>query len=152
MSTNDGTLFRTDKPNGEYDYEVFSDADTNAPQPHEAPPSEYSKLHLSMPADLKARLRKIAEPVVAHVEARSRDGRRGPCPCLAAFLRDSGEFQLHAADDVRSIPASIRSKTSWSIARRVTANTSPAHLRFSCVPSTSPPESSTASREATGMS
>ncbi len=92
MSTNDGTLFRPDKPNSEYDYEVISDVDNNAGQPHEAPPSTYSKLHLSMPAGLKARLRQIAEPIVAKIPGTGREGIEGRARALAAYLRDSGTF------------------------------------------------------------
>jgi transglutaminase-like putative cysteine protease len=101
-STNDGTLYRPDKPNSPYDYEVVSSADIDDPQPHESPPSSYSLLNLSMPPKLKARLRKIAEPIVAKIPADGQAGIEARARALADWLRDSGEFsytlQMSAPD------------------------------------------------------
>ena len=72
LSTNDGTLFRADSRCGDYEYEVISDADPNGLQPHESPPRETDKQLLSVPADLLARLRLIAEPLVASIDPGAR--------------------------------------------------------------------------------
>ena len=69
LSTNDGTLFRPDSRGGDYEYEVISDADPTLVQPHESPPGESDKLLLSIPADLRPRLR-------ANRRAAGRDDRR----------------------------------------------------------------------------
>jgi hypothetical protein len=102
MCTNDGTLYRPERPHSPYDYEVVSNADINAPQPHEAPPRSYSTLPLSMAPALKARLRKLAEPKVAHIPAEGQAGIEARARTLAAWLRDSGEFSytlvMHAVD------------------------------------------------------
>jgi transglutaminase-like putative cysteine protease len=102
MSTNDGTLYRPEKPNSQYDYEVVSSANIDDPQLHEAPPASYSRLHLSMPPSLKARLRKIAEPIVAQIAADGQKGIEERARALAAWLRDSGEFsytlQMHPVE------------------------------------------------------
>ena len=58
LSTNDGTLFRADSRSGDYEYEVISDSDPTAPQPHESPPRESDRQMLSVPADLLPGLQK----------------------------------------------------------------------------------------------
>jgi hypothetical protein len=102
MSTNDGTLYRPDKPHSQYDYEVISSANIDDPQHHESPPNSYSRLHLSMPPTLKAHLRKIAEPIVANIPAEGQTGAEARARALADWLRDSGEFnytlQMSAPD------------------------------------------------------
>ena len=87
----DGTLARPDTRGGTYDYEVISDSDPNAAQPHEQPPSQaQTDFLLAIPQALKIRLRAIAEPLVASVKG------TGPVAtearALEAYLRDSGLF------------------------------------------------------------
>ncbi len=67
LSNNDGTLFRSDLLNGEYDYEVISDRDAAGFQIHESPPSDRDSVFLSMPVGLRAKLKAIAEPVIARL-------------------------------------------------------------------------------------
>jgi hypothetical protein len=100
LSTNDGTLFRPDQRSGDYDYEVTSDADMTAPQPHESPPSEFDKQLLSVPADLEPRLKQIAEPLVAGIEAKGEKGAKARARRLESFLRDSGQFSYTLQMDV----------------------------------------------------
>ena len=60
----DGTIFRPESRGG-YDYEVLSDADSQAPQVDEkALHTDRSKALLRMPESLKARFREIALPLV----------------------------------------------------------------------------------------
>jgi protein-glutamine gamma-glutamyltransferase len=105
LSTNDGTLFRTDTRPGDYDYEVISDANPDGFQPHESPPRESDKLMLSMPADLRPRLRRIAEPLVAEIDDKSEKGIIARARKLEWFLRDSGRFSytLQMGVDDRSL-------------------------------------------------
>ena len=101
LSTNDGTLFRADPRGGDYEYEVISDADPNALQPHESPPGDADKLLLSIPEELRPRLREIAEPLVANIDGRGPGRRRRPAPASSnAFLRDSGQFSYTLQMDV----------------------------------------------------
>ena len=76
-----------------YDYDVVSDADPNAHQRDEYAPSEFrAELSTSIPDDLKARLRTIAEPMVAGIPADGPDAIARRAVPLEAFLRDSGQF------------------------------------------------------------
>jgi transglutaminase-like putative cysteine protease len=98
FSTNDGTLFRSDAlfrseiVGGAYDYEVTSDRTEDAAQPHEALPNMGDNTFLSMPADLRARLKAIAEPIVANIKTDGREGITARARALEAYLRDSGHF------------------------------------------------------------
>jgi protein-glutamine gamma-glutamyltransferase len=72
----DGTLLRADSRGGAYDYEVFSDPAPGGTQPGEEDPSTslaHTELLLSIPEQLKVRLRKIAEPIVASIEGEGLD-------------------------------------------------------------------------------
>jgi hypothetical protein len=101
MNPVDGTLFRPDSRGGSYDYTVASDADPNADQGNEMCPSEIRReVLLSIPEDLKSRLRKIAEPVVAGVPADGPDAISRRAHALEAFLRDSGTFSYSLRMDV----------------------------------------------------
>jgi protein-glutamine gamma-glutamyltransferase len=101
LSTNDGTLFRPDSRAGDYEYEVISDADPNAPQPHESPPGEADKLSLSVPEELKRPLRRIAQPLVAKIDGEGRDGVEARARALESYLRDSGRFSYTLQMDVK---------------------------------------------------
>jgi transglutaminase-like putative cysteine protease len=93
MNPIDGTLFRPDSRSGAYDYIVTSDADPNAQQRNEACPTEFrTELLLSIPETLKARLRKLIEPVVAPIPPNGPDAVARRARALEAFLRDSGQF------------------------------------------------------------
>ena len=100
LSTNDGTLFRADQRGGDYEYEVVSDADMDALQPHESPPGESHTLLLSIPAELRPRLQAIAEPLVANIEAEDQAGISARARKLEFFLRDSGQFSYTLQMDV----------------------------------------------------
>jgi protein-glutamine gamma-glutamyltransferase len=102
LSTNDGTLFRPDKSGGEYDYEVISDADPSALQPHESPPGGFDKHLLEIPADLEPRLREIAVPLVATIDEKGQKGTTDRARKLEWFLRDSGEFTYTLQMDVHN--------------------------------------------------
>jgi transglutaminase-like putative cysteine protease len=86
----DGTIFRTIARPGPYDYEVLSDADPAGIQPGEAVPvlDEVRRV-LNLPAALKDRLRRIAEPIVAGIPPADSTAR---ARALEEFLRDSGQF------------------------------------------------------------
>ncbi len=74
----DGTLQRPDLQDRAYDYKVLSDPDPAGFQMGEQPPDlAYSKGLLAIPESLKARLRKIAEPVVADIREEGRKGTEG---------------------------------------------------------------------------
>jgi hypothetical protein len=92
FSGNDGTLFRSDVMNEEYDYEVVSDRSNRGAQPHEAPPSYGDNALLSMPEGLKTRLKAIALPLVEGIDPDGPDGIAARARAIEAFLRDSGEF------------------------------------------------------------
>ena len=92
LKPNDGTLFRSDVLNEEYDYEVISDRNATGAQPHESPPSSNDNALLSMPAGLKQKLKAIALPVVAQIDAQGPEGIAARARALEAFLRDSGQF------------------------------------------------------------
>ena len=96
LSTNDGTLFRSDQLGGGYEYTVVSNLDASATQPQESPPGP----HGPMQEPLKARLRAIAERVVAHITAEGDEGTRARALALQAYLRDSGEFSYTLAMEV----------------------------------------------------
>jgi transglutaminase-like putative cysteine protease len=96
MSTNDGTLFRSDAPGGAYDYEVVSDLDPNAIQTQESPPGDHGPFRES----LKSRLRAIAEPIVAHIKEPGPEADRARALALTAYLRDSGQFSYTLAMEV----------------------------------------------------
>jgi protein-glutamine gamma-glutamyltransferase len=101
LSTNDGTLFRPDSRGGDYDYEVISDADANASQPHESPPGDSDRLLRSVPAELLPRLQEIAEPLVAMIETEDQAGISARARKLESFLRDSGQFSYTLEMDVK---------------------------------------------------
>ena len=101
LSTNDGTLFRPDSRGGDYDYEVISDADVNASQPHESPPGDSDRLLRSVPAELLPRLREIALPLVATIETEGPDGIVARARRLESFLRESGQFSYTLEMDVK---------------------------------------------------
>ena len=100
LSTNDGTLYRSDILSGEYDYDVISDRSTRGSQPHEAPPSINEDVFLSMPPKLKQKLKAIAEPIVAGIDIPGPDGIIARARALEAFLRDSGQFSYTLEMDV----------------------------------------------------
>ena len=101
LSTNDGTLFRSDALSGEFDYEVVSDRLTDIAQPHETPPSTEDSAFLLMPDDLRARLRLIAEPIVAGINPKGREGITARARALTAYLRDSREFSYTLQMEVK---------------------------------------------------
>jgi len=89
----DATLARSDPRGGSYDYEVASDPDPNAAQPHEQPPSTAQMDYLlSIPEALKARLRAIAGPLVASIQGTGPEATIARARALEAYLRDSGQF------------------------------------------------------------
>ena len=100
LSTNDGTLFRPDSRGGDYEYEVISDADPTALQPHESPPGDRQAAALD-PADLRA-------AAASDRRAAGRDDRRprartaiaARARTLESYLRDSGEFSYTLQMDV----------------------------------------------------
>jgi protein-glutamine gamma-glutamyltransferase len=90
----DGTLLRADSRGGAYDYEVLSDPVPGGTQTGEEPPSfVHTELLLSIPEQLKVRLRKITEPIVASIE---RQGREPTIP-RAVELTDEGREKLELA-------------------------------------------------------
>ncbi len=119
----DGTLLRAEARGGSYDYEVFSDPVPGGTQPGEETPSPvHMEFLLSIREDLKARLRSIAEPIVASIkrarpeptsqravgssdveheklELARRKVTVDRALALEAYLRDSGQFSysLHMA-------------------------------------------------------
>ncbi len=100
LSTNDGTLFRPDSRGGDYDYDVTSDPDPNAYQPHESPPGNSDRLLRSVPAELLPRLREIAEPLVEMIKPEGRKGIEARARKLESYLRDSGQFSYTLEMDV----------------------------------------------------
>jgi transglutaminase-like putative cysteine protease len=101
MNPIDGTLFRPDSRGGTYDYIVVSDADPNALQTNEVCPSPFrTEVLLSIPEDLKARLRTIAEPIVAGIPSEGPEGIARRAHALEAYLRDSGIFSYSLQMDV----------------------------------------------------
>src|SRR5271157_3295133 len=89
----DGTIFRPESRGG-YDFEVLSDASSQAPQENEIPPSsDRMKILLGMPETLKARFRKIALPLVQHLPAEgTEEAVSARARALESHLRDSGKF------------------------------------------------------------
>ena len=88
----DGTIFRPESRGG-YDYEVLSDADSQAPQKDESPVlSDRIKTLLGMPESLKARFREIALPLVQHLPDEGTEAVTARARALESHLRDSGEF------------------------------------------------------------
>ncbi len=100
LSNNDGTLFRSDLLSGEYDYEVISDRDTAGFQIHESPPSDRDSVFLSMPAGLRAKLKAIAEPVIARINPDGPDAVTERARALEAYLRESGQFNYTLQMDI----------------------------------------------------
>ncbi len=101
MNPIDGTLFRPDARGGAYDYIVDSDADPTAHQRNEVCPSEFhTEVLLSIPEELKARLRKIAEPIVAAIPWDDPDAIARRAHAIEAFLRDSGQYNYSLRMDV----------------------------------------------------
>ncbi len=101
MNPIDGTLFRPESRGGAYDYIVVSDADPNAHQRNEVCPSEFrTEVLLSMPEALEARLRKIAEPIVAKIPWDDPDAIARRAHAIEAFLRDSGQYTYSLRMDV----------------------------------------------------
>jgi hypothetical protein len=90
----DGTLLRADSRGGAYDYEVLSDPVPGGTQTGEEPPSfVHTELLLSIPEQLKVRLRKITEPIVASIEGQGRE----PTIPRAVELTDEGREKLELA-------------------------------------------------------
>lgn len=88
----DGTIFRPESRGG-YDYEVLSDANSQAPQENEIPPSsDRIKILLGMPESLKARFREIALPLVQHLPDEGIEAVTARARALESHLRDSGKF------------------------------------------------------------
>ncbi len=101
MNPIDGTLFRPDSRGGAYDYVVVSDADPNAHQGNEVCPSLFrTEVLVSIPEGLKARLQKIAEPVVAQIPSEGPEAIARRADALEAYLRDSGKFNYSLRMDV----------------------------------------------------
>ncbi|HKI20580.1 MAG TPA: DUF3488 and transglutaminase-like domain-containing protein, partial [Isosphaeraceae bacterium] len=101
MNPIDGTLFRPDSRGGAYDYIVVSDADPNAHQRNEVCPSFFrTDEMLSISEELKARLRKIAEPIVTKIPADAPDAIALRAHALEQFLRDSGQYSYSLRMDV----------------------------------------------------
>ena len=78
LSANDGTLVRQDRRGGDYDYEVISDADQNAPQPSELPPAETDESLLKIPGTLRSGCARSPSPSSPGFTAEGQDGDRGP--------------------------------------------------------------------------
>jgi protein-glutamine gamma-glutamyltransferase len=88
----DGTIFRPES-RGAYDYEVLSDANSQAPQQNEIPlSSDRIKLLLGMPESLKVRFREIALPLVQQLPDLGTEAATARARALESQLRDSGEF------------------------------------------------------------
>ncbi len=88
----DGTIFRPES-RGPYDYEVLSDADSQAPQENEIPLSpDRIKLLGGMPESLKVRFREIALPLVQQLPDLGTEAATARARALESHLRDSGEF------------------------------------------------------------
>ncbi len=89
----DGTLQRPDSRVGSYDYVVQSDPDSSGTQIGEhAPDLAHNEWLLSISQALKAKLRAIAQPVVASISEDGEDGTIARARALEAFLRDSRQF------------------------------------------------------------
>jgi hypothetical protein len=87
----DGTLFRADTRAVPLDYSIDSSERPDLPQPGELyPPRFYLQKLVTMPEDLKAKLRPIA---LAQVTGLAEDDHRGRAAALEHFLRDSGQFR-----------------------------------------------------------
>jgi hypothetical protein len=101
MNPVDGTLFRPERSSASYDYEIHSDPDPTSPQTGENAPTQSSlDTLLAVPDDLKARLKKIAAPIVAHIKEHGRIGTAARARALESFLRDSGRFSYSLRMDV----------------------------------------------------
>jgi transglutaminase-like putative cysteine protease len=86
----DGSLSRPETQSGAYEYDVWSAADPDFPQVVEMNPSWSERQRfLRVPDEVSARLRALAEPLVASIpesEPRKR------ALALEHYLRDSGQF------------------------------------------------------------
>jgi transglutaminase-like putative cysteine protease len=102
LSTLDGTIYRSDRAGtGPYDYEVDSDPDADAPQAGEEQPSAARQQTLmAMPADLKERLKKIAEPIIASLGPEASTDKAAKARAIEQYLRDSGKFAYSLKMDV----------------------------------------------------
>ena len=92
--------------NSGYDYEVVSDRNEGAQQ-HEAPPSNEDNAFLLIPDNLKAKLKAIAEPIVANIDPEGQPRNPSSRRALEAYLRDSGQFTYTlqmSVDDSRLDP------------------------------------------------
>ncbi len=99
----DGTLLRQDPRGGRYDYEVASDLDPGGVQPGEERPSfPHTELLLQISEQLKARLRKIAEPAIASVKEREPEVSAGQ----ASEMSDEQRNQIDTA------------RREWTVAQR----------------------------------
>jgi transglutaminase-like putative cysteine protease len=88
----DGTIFRPESRGG-YDYEVLSDANSQAPQKNEILPSpEWIKTLVGMPEGLRSQLRKIALPLVQDLPHEGSEAVTARARALESYLRDSGQF------------------------------------------------------------
>jgi transglutaminase-like putative cysteine protease len=89
----DGSIARQSPPRGNYEYEVLSDSDAQAPQEEEAPPSD-ALLHMLLDMDpgLKGHLRKIALPLVKDLPGVGPTGITARSLALESYLRDSRVF------------------------------------------------------------
>jgi transglutaminase-like putative cysteine protease len=97
----DGTLQRPDQRVGGYDYEVLSDPDPNGLQTGEQPPDlAHNEFLLSISESLKARLREIAEPVVASIKEEGPQATAARARALESYLRDSRKFRYSLHMDV----------------------------------------------------
>ncbi len=93
----DGTLFRNSTLAVSFDYSVDSADRADLPQPGEAYPSVgYLSRLVSIPDDLKARLRPIALDQVRGIDEGDLKGRTA---ALERYLKDSGEFRYSLEQD-----------------------------------------------------
>ncbi len=88
----DGTIFRPESRGG-YDYEVLSDADSQAPQVDEKALEHDRRTQLlRMPESLRARFRETALPLVQGLPVAGTEAISARARALEAYLRDSRKF------------------------------------------------------------
>jgi protein-glutamine gamma-glutamyltransferase len=99
LSIVDGSLQRQDTRSGTYDYQVWSDRNSDHIQPNEKFPDFVRQLDLvQVPDEIRGRLRAIAEPIVQAIPATDRARR---ARALEVYLRDSGAFGYTLKMDVK---------------------------------------------------